>query len=70
MFVYTVREAIKKSGKTYRAIAEGARIDLSTLVRLSQAKTSADYNASVRTIDALCRLLNCQPDMLLKYRKG
>lgn len=68
MFYYRVREAIEKSGKTYRQIAEEAGVDLSTLARVASAKTSRDYNLTLRTLDGLCRVLNCKPDELVKRK--
>lgn len=70
MFELSIRSAIRKSGKTYRAIAEASGLDLSTLVRLAQAKTDRDYNATLRTIDALCRVLGCRPERVMRYKKG
>ncbi len=68
MFYYTIKKAIKESGKTYREVAERAGINLSTLVRLSQAQTSKDYNLCLRTLDGLCNSLDVKPDVLINYK--
>lgn len=69
MFYYHFKNAIQRSGLTYRAVASGASIDLSTLVRLSQAKTSEDYNLSLRSLDSLCQFMKCRPEDIITYKK-
>jgi DNA-binding Xre family transcriptional regulator len=69
MFKYFFRDAIHASGKTYRQLSNETDINLSTLVRLGQAQTSEERNVTLRTVDTLCRVLQCRPERLVRYVK-
>ncbi len=74
MIQYTFNKLLKKSGLSYRGLAEemekrGIGVHYMTLFQLSKAKTHKDYNLCAETIERICAYFRCQPNDVMRYVK-
>lgn len=69
MIYYNISKIFKKSGLSYRKLAEEIGVSYMTIVKLMKAKSCYDYDIGAKTLDKICSYFKCKPTDLLIYKK-